>query len=230
MTKLPRLLTNSGDPLHGTAYLLKVLDKEEKEKYTFIGDSGEEHTLYIPVESINNTTVSFPTTGVVVEAFGDSPDFSPGDLVVCEQNVFRAPDRTHRKWDVLYETEEHGELFRAFNLDVFARINQDGTLTPRKGVVICENVMKENYSTTLAIELPDSAKTRRRDLVRARVVWSGGEDIYHPGDYLLIQRSADWRFKHKGEELIIIDHLFDDVIAIVGDDKWENPNTDHTIY
>lgn len=231
MEKLPQLLIHrKNDRLHSTAYLLKPLDKEEKEKYSFKGSSEEDFTLYIPTESINNQKDAFPTTGVVVAAFGDDPDFKEGDLVVVEQNVFRKSERKFRDWDIFWETEEHGELFRAFAIDTFVRIVDDSILVPRKGILICENVYKENYTTTLAIELPESAKTKRRDIVRVVTTWDGEDCEYNVGDYLLIHRSADWRFNHNGKELIKIDTYFDDVVAVVYTDKWGQPKIDNKHY
>lgn len=231
MGKIPQLLIHrKNDRLHSTAYLLRPLDKEEKEKYSFKGNNGEDFTLYIPTESINNQKDAFPTTGVVVAAYGDNPDFKEGDLVIVEQNVFRKSERKFRDWDIFWETEEHGELFRAFAIDTFVRIVNDSTLVPRKGILICENVYKENYTTTLSIELPDSAKAKRRDIVRVVTTWDGDDCEYKAGDYLLIQRSADWRFNHGGKEYSKIDTYFDDVLAVVDTDKWGQPNIDHTIH
>lgn len=231
MGKIPQLLIHrKNDRLHSTAYLLRPLDKEEKEKYSFKGNNGEDFTLYIPTESINNQKDAFPTTGVVVAAYGDNPDFKEGDLVIVEQNVFRKSERKFRDWDIFWETEEHGELFRAFAIDTFCKINEDGTLTPREGVLICKNVYRENYSTALDLQLPDSAKSKRRDLVQVHTTWDSDECNYKVGDYLLIHRAADWRFKLKNEEYIVIDHYFEDVIAVVDSPDWSQPKIDNTIY
>lgn len=216
--------------LHKNIYLLSPFDKQEKEKHVFKGQDGEDYMLHIPAENINNSSIAFPTTGVVVGSFGDDPDFLPGDMVVCEQNVFRVQDRKNVKWNVFYDDPENGELFRAFPIDVFLRINPDRTMTPRRGILICENVYKQNYTTVLDLELPESAKVKRRDMVKVYQTWEGEDCEYSAGDLLLIERSADWRFMHDGKEYIVIDHYFNDVIAVVDDQGWEKSKIDHTHY
>lgn len=230
MGKLPKLLIHAkNDVLHNTAYLVKAVDKEEKEKHIFTGEDGINHVLYIPTESINNQISAYPTTAEVVESFGEDPTFKAGDIVIVEQNVMRTPERGFREWNVFYEDEEHGELYRSFGIDTFVRINPDKSLTPRKGILICETTYRDNYSTTLDIELPDSAKTKRRDLVRVTTVWDGCDE-YKTGDYLLIERSADWRFSLDGKEHIKVDTFFNDVIAVVDSESWANPRIDNTLY
>lgn len=229
--RLPKLLIHAKkDKLYNSAYLLRALDRSEKEKHVFQGEDGKEFTLYIPTESINNQTVAYPTTGVVVAAYGENPSFKEGDVVVVEQNVIRTPERKFREWNVFWTTEDGEDLFKSFAIDTFCKINEDGTLTPREGVLICKNVYRENYSTALDLQLPDSAKSKRRDLVQVHTTWDSDECNYKVGDYLLIHRAADWRFKLKNEEYIVIDHYFEDVIAVVDSPDWSQPKIDNTIY
>lgn len=223
--KLPKLLIHDKkNRSYSTMYLLKPFNIEEKETHSFKGEDGKEYTLFIPAEKINNAREAFPTTGIILEGFGEDVEFKYGDKVIVEQNVFRKEARSYRDWDVFWEDEEHGEVYKAYVSDVFVKIEENGELTPRRGVVLCENVYKGTFHNTLGLELPDVAKINRRDIVR--VIKSWDEEMYKPGEYLLIKRGGDWRFTHEGKEYIKVDHYFNDIIGVVKSDEWVNLSID----
>lgn len=218
--KLPKLVVQkTGNYRLDGAYLMTILDKEQREKYSFLGDNNKEYTLYTPTEYENDERKKHPNIGVVVNSTGDT-QFLPGDKVIVEHNSFRY---NVGDYDVLYTDEEGVEYYRVMNYNIFARINDDSTLTPRKYILLCEPLKDKLVDTFLHI--PEEYIDYRRDVVRITDVWEGCTE-YKPGDYILLRKNADYPIDFNGKRVVKVDTASGiEVEAIVEDPSWRFKNT-----
>lgn len=211
---IPKL--EEGTPQGG---YLCTIDKEQRSKHTFKTEDGGTGTLYIPTEYIGDNRIKHPNIGTIVKCFGDA-QFNVGDQILCNHFTFSDHDRTFK---VLYTDEDGIEYYRVLNNQVYFKINEDGTLTNRKGLLLCEGIVDKVYETSLI--LPDSMIEPRRDVVKVLQVFEGCTE-YRVGNYLLINKGADYPFEHEKKEYLKVDVTDDfDVLAIVPDDKIRKTET-----
>lgn len=232
MEKLPKLLIkDTGDLGTNGAYLVTAYNLTEKEEHIFRGDNGEDFKLYIPTKTIQDQKLANPNTVIVQACFGNT-HFKVGAKLMVEQNVLTDSSvKSNIEKNVFYTTEDGTELYRVLNYDVFFEITEDEDLIPREGVLLCEPVVEVKYSTTSAIVLPDSAKLPRRDIARVVKVWEGCKD-YEEGDYILLNRGADWAFRWGADKksYLKVDTIDNGVIARVDSDSWSITKREKRVY
>lgn len=107
--------------------LVKVYD--DQKKYFYINNTE--------VQSANSYEKNYrEKSPIIAEVVVGNDSLFSGDIIVCHHNTFYLPSPYH-----LY-----GEYFSIpFNKIVFAKLNQDGSLTPIGGNIFCDRVDIKTY-------------------------------------------------------------------------------------
>lgn len=197
-------------------YLCKV-DMDQKRTHKFKGENGEEFKLFIPIERVLNHRLAHPNYGVIATAT-EGCQFKPGTELIVRHFTFEDEGRR----PLIFYTDEQGvDYYKAQNFDVMFGI-VDGELVCREGVLLCEGVEGKLVDTEL--EVLREHEGRRRDIAKVLKVWEGCTE-YQVGDYVLLERGADYAFTHEGVEYLKVDHYFNDVLAVVDSPEWRIQET-----
>lgn len=201
---LPEVNAFDDSYCHKGYYLCECEDFHEKEKFKLAGVD-----LFLPKKYDNNHRTSHPQIGIVRSKVGETC-FEVGDRVFCEHFSFTDKEKKPIGYIV-----DNGKFYNKIpNLNVIAKIEEDNTLTPRDGVLICEPVFGKLADTFLETKLDD-----RRDIARVVKVGKGVDDV-EVGDYVLLEDGADYHFEYNYKNYIRVDYFFDDVIAVVDSIEW----------
>lgn len=192
------------------SYLLST-DIDQKKKKVLKGIGGEDIELYITTNKNRNYRISRANRGTI-EAFDGKADFKVGQDVLCTHFTFEDEAGIKKT----FYKKDGKDYYEANNFEVMFGIDGD-ELIPREGVLLCESVEDKFLNTTLLVT--SEYEGSRRDLVKVVKTWDGC-DLYKDGDYILIEKNADYLFDWNGREYIKVDHYFDDVLMIVNSTEW----------
>lgn len=193
------------------AVYICTTDIEQKKKKTITGYDGNPLEIYIGADANMNHREAHPNVGVI-EYASEGAEFKVGDGVVVKHFTFEDQDRNKK---VLYE-EGGKEYYKVNNFDLMFAI-VDGELIPRKNTLLCEPVYDKFLETEL--QLTTEYEGSRRDLVKVLKTWNGC-DLLSQGDYIIIEKNADYIFEYEGKEYISVDHEFGDVLMKVPNTEW----------
>lgn len=189
-------------------YILTT-DLSHKKKHEV---QGTDVKLEIATEYNNNHRVAHPNIGTIVIA-PKNGQFKVGQQLICKHFTFESAERVPH---VMY-TKDGIDYFKATNFEVMFGIEEDGQLTPREGILLCEAIegIFQNEGQ------PDKEHTElRRDIAKVLKVWDGCED-YVVGEYVLLAKGGDYQFTHDGKDYLKVDAYFNDVLATVDTDDWK---------
>ncbi len=193
------------------AVYICTVDMEQKKKKTITGADGKPLELYIGADSNMNHRISHPNIGKIVSA-SEGAEFKVGDGVLVTHFTFETQERTKK----VFYTKDGVDYYRVNNFEILFGI-VDGELIPRKNNILCEPVYDKFLDTKLI--LTEEYEGSRRDLVRVIRGWNDCE-LFKEGDYLIIEKNADYIFDYNGKEYISVDYEFDDVLMKVPTTDW----------
>ena len=108
--------------------------------------------------------------------------------------------------------------FKVYNHEVMFGIEEDGELTPREGIILCEPIVGKLIDTFL--EVSAEFIDYRRDV--AKIIKSWDEEMYPIDKFVLLEKGGDYYFEYNGKQLIKSDHYFDDIMAVMDEPNWRN--------
>lgn len=205
-----RPLAHNKNYWDSAAYLLST-DIDQKKKKILKGENGEDIEILIQTNKNYNFRISKANRGIIEAVDGDV-DFKVGQEVLVTHFTFEDMDGRKK---VAYE-KDGKEYYQANNFEIMFGIEGD-KLIPRKGVLLCEPVYDKFLETTL--HLTEEYEGSRRDLVKVLKPWNNCE-TYKEGDYLIIEKNADYIFEWNGKEFIKVDDRFGDVLMKVDCTDW----------
>lgn len=188
-----------------------TVDLDQKSKHNFTGDNGKEFTLFIPATQVKNHRLAHPNYATIETATLGS-QFKKGDGLVTLHFTFE--DEAFRP--KVYYNQDGTDYFKVQNVDVIAGVVNE-KLIPREGILFCKPVTGKLLNTQL--EMLDKYAGKRRDIAIVDNVWEGCTK-YRKGDYLILNKGADYYFDWQGTEYMKVDTYFDDVLAKVDSEQW----------
>lgn len=188
-------------------YLLKCTDEDTFDKYDLAGIQIQLVTKYQ-----KNGLHKNPVRGMIVKS-NEGSQFKVGDEVICRYDTFINPSDGVKKVAVSIKGEEY---YTTDNRNIICRVNLDGTVTPREGIIICKPIYGKLTDTF--IHLSGSMEGRRRDLVEVVQTFEGSK--VKVGDFLLTQLGGDYEF-YVGKKLYLaVDEYYEDYYAVVSSSEW----------
>lgn len=188
-------------------YLVKCIDRDTFDKVTIGGVE-----IQLAVKYQKNGLHKNPVRAMIVKS-NKSSEFKEGDELICTYDTFVDPTHLTDKADLTIDGEKY---YVIKNRNIICKVNSDGNIIPRQGVLICEPIYEKLISTTL--ELSGGLKGRRRDLVKVIQTYEGSKATV--GDYLLTKMGGDYEFYTNGLLHIAVDEYYEDYYAIVKDEYW----------
>lgn len=204
------LIDTSKQPYYFRDTYVCTTDQDQKNKHNFIGDNGEELSLFVVSSEVKNHRLAHPNYGVIAEATPNS-QFKVGDGLIT--NHFTFQDEAFKP--KVFYSKDGIDYYKVINLDIIAGV-VNNELVLREGVMFCEPIYGDLIETTLYAGSEYHGK--RRDIAKVVQVWEGCTN-YKVGDYILLNKGADYYFDWKGKEYMKVDTYFDDVLG-----KSANPN------
>ena len=187
-------------------------DLEQKEVRQVETVNGEV-TLYTPQKYNNNHRTAHPNIGRVVSVHGNT-QFKVGQEILCKHFTFQTEEKVakpfHENDGIMY--------FKVYNHEVMFGIEEDGELTPREGIILCEPIVGKLIDTFL--EVSAEFIDYRRDV--AKIIKSWDEEMYPIDKFVLLEKGGDYYFEYNGKQLIKSDHYFDDIMAVMDEPNWRN--------
>jgi len=184
-------------------------DLHHKKRHEVNGTGVE---LEIVTTLNNNHRVSHPNVGTIAFAPKDA-QFKIGQQIICKHFTFENAERIP---NIVY-SNNGVDYYKATNFEVMFGIEEDGELTPREGILLCEAI----EGTFQNEGQPDKQHTElRRDIAKILKVWDGCED-YKAGEYVLLAKGGDYQFTHNGKDYLKVDTYFNDAIATVDNEDWK---------
>ena len=188
-------------------------DLEQKEHKQIETVNGEV-TLYTPQKYNNNHRTAHPNIGKIVAVYGNT-QFKVGQEIICKHFTFQTEEKEPKpsfiKDGVMY--------FKVYNQDVMYGIEDDGQLTCREGIVLCEPIEDKLINTFL--EVSAEYVDYRRDVVKVIKTWKGDKE-FKKGDYLFLEKGGDYHFNFNGTDYVKCDHYFDDIMAIMDSPDYKS--------
>lgn len=188
-------------------YLLECIDEDTYDKYDLGGIQIQIVTKYQ-----KNGLHKFPVKGMIVQTNEES-EFKKGEKVICKYDTFMNPSNSEKKVAIRRNGKEY---YVAGNRNIICRANSDGTITPRRGILVCKPIHGKLVDTSMYVS--GEMEGRRRDLVEVVQAFEGSRAKV--GDFLLTNLGGDYEF-YVGKELYLaVDEYFEDYYAIVGSKDW----------